>query len=312
MNAIVQGNTSTAVAALKSLKQGIQNVQQTMARRSSNPFLRMLKDGEWVYGQEDIIVEGGSLWAANPLSIMHGWTAWKRAKEGEKVDNSGGPLGEIMVPQTSPLPPKDSLKDVGAEWKYQTSIEFKCLNGTDKGEQVLYKASSAGGSAAMDDLVKAISRQLDEDESAPVPVVKFGYDTYNHKVHGKTYVPIIEVVSWLPLTDAMPEVDEPVKEEPKKVEAAKRTRSVPATKAEAPAEEDDELAKLERELIAKKLAKEAAAKQETVAVDPKELRRQQLLAEMAALEADEGKAAQPETAQADAPKDGQPLRRRRS
>ena len=324
MNAIVQrANASTALAALSSLKAGIQNVQQTMVRKSSDPFLRMLKDGEWVYGQEDIEVEDGSLWAANPLSIEHGWTAWDRSP---KADNSNGPLGEVMVPQSQPLPGKDTLKDVGADWEYQTAIIFQCLNGTDKGEQVKYKASSVGASKAMDELVKAISRQLDADETKPVPVVKFSNSTYSHKQYGKVYEPVLEVVDWLPLSDEMPEVAEPeAKAEAPKVEdkpaARTRTRSVPATKPveQAAPAEDDELAQLEAAIVAAKLAKEAKAKaaQETVAVDPAVVdaaaKKAALLAQLAALEEGDAPAEQPaQAAQSEAPAGGQPLRRRRS
>lgn len=314
MNALVQNTASTAIGALKSLKQGIANVQQTLVRSSANPFLRMQKDGVWVYGQEDIQVENGSLWAANPMSLQHGWTAWKKAKGQEKIDNSGGPVGEAMVALSAPLPPKETLADhmdVNAPWEYQTSIEFLCLNGTDKGEQVVYKASSKGGINAMDDLIKAIGLQLDADETKPVPVVKFAFDTYNHKEYGKTYVPVLEVVDWIELTDKIPDVGEvqqrvadPVKE---------------AAKA-APAEEEDEIAKMERLILEKKLAADKAKKaaEQTKAATPEEIaaaakakRLAELQAEMAALDGGGAPAAQPATAQAEAPADGKPLRRRR-
>lgn len=318
MNAVVQrANASTALAALSSLKAGIQNVQQTMVRKSSDPFLRMLKDGEWVYGQEDIEVENGSLWAANPLSIEHGWTAWDRSP---KADNSNGPLGEVMVPQSMPLPNKAELKDVGADWEYQTSIVFQCLNGTDKGEQVKYKASSVGASKAMDELVKAISRQLDADETKPVPVVKFSNSTYSHKQYGKVYEPVLDIVDWLPLTDETPEVAEPEAkaEEPKAETAApaKRTRSVPATKPTeqaAPADGDDELAELEAAIVAAKLKKEAAARAAAApAVDEAAAKKAALLAQLTALEEGETQAEQPAQAQSEAPAGNQPLRRRRN
>jgi len=314
MNAIAERTASTAVGALQSLKKGIANVQQTMVRKNSSPFLRMLQDGHWVYGQEDIEVETGSIWAANPLSIEHGWTAWNRTKG---ADNSGGPLGEVMVPQSSPLPTKDSLHDVGADWEYQTAIEFRCLNGTDKDEQVVYKASSVGASKAMDALVKAIMRQLDEDENSPVPLVKFDSSTYQHKTYGRTYEPVFEIVDWASLDDAQPVVADP---EPKAAAPAKattakpRTRTVPATAK--PADEDDELAKMEAEIARRKAAKDAAAANATMpAVDPeaaaKAARKAELLKQMQELEADDGQAAPQEAAQAEAPAGDQPMQRRR-
>jgi len=320
MNAIAERTASTAVGALQSLKKGIANVQQTMVRKNSSPFLRMLQDGHWVYGQEDIEVETGSIWAANPLSIEHGWTAWNREKG---ADNSGGPLGEVMVPQSAPLPPKDTLKDVGADWEYQTAITFRCLNGTDKDEQVMYKASSVGASKAMDVLVKAIMRQLDEDENSPVPLVSFDSSTYNHKTFGRTYEPVFNIVDWAPLDGEQPVVadPEPKAAAPAKAAAAKpRTRTVPATTAKAAVDEDDELAKMEAEIARRKAAKDAAAKADdaTRPLSAAELdaiakakRKAELLAQMQELEADDAPAAEQAAAQAEAPASDQPMQRRR-
>lgn len=326
MNAVVKNTSSTALASINSLKQGIANVQQTMVRKSSDPYLRMLKDGVWVYGQEDLEVEPGSIWAANPLSIQHGWVAWNREKG---ADNSGGPLGEVMVSLNTPLPGKDTLKDVGADWDYQMAIAFMCLTGTDKGEQVLYKASSVGAAKAMDDLVKAIMRQLDADDTKPVPTVTFDNSSYNHKLYGKTYEPVIDINGWVELSDTAPEVEEPAAEQAAqaKTETAKparaRTRSVPATGnttagPQAPAGEEDELAAMERKIVEMKLAKEAKAKaapaaDATVAVDPVAARKAALMAEMAALDAEAaGTQAEQPKAQSEAPAGNAPMRRRRS
>lgn len=315
-NVATASTASTALGALKSLKQGIANVQQTLVNKSATPFLRLGRDGKWIYGAESIEVEDGSLWAANPLGIEHGWVAWNREKD---ADNSGGPIDEVMVPMNQQLPPKDSLKDVGHNWDYQMAIPLLCLNGTDKGEEVLYKANSVGGIDALDGLIKAIGLQIDDDESKPVPVIKLGSDSYQHKKYGKTYTPVLNIIDWVPLAEQMPEVADPAPQA--EVQAAKpRTRSVPATKPTetaqaAPAEdEDDELAALQRQLEEKRAAKAAAAatqqKADTVPVDAKAAARAKLLAEMAALDADDGAA--PEATKAEAPAAGAPQRRRRS
>lgn len=315
MNEVANRPAGGALAALNALKKGIANVRETIVTKSTNPFMKLGRDGLWNYGAENIEVENGSLWAINVLSFEHGWVAWER---GDDADNSDGPKGEVMWPMSHPLPDKSEMKDVGAEWKYQISVEMLCINGTDKGEQALYKANSVGATDAMDGLTKAIGIHLDEDESTPVPIVSLLSDSYQHKKWGKTYVPVIKIVDWVPMSDQLPVAADP---EPKaKVEAAKpRTRSVPATKADkvdtapgATADDDAELAEMERQIAERKAAK-AAAEQKTAAVDPKEARRLALLAEMAALDADDGKqAAQQEPAQAEAPASGQPQRRRRS
>lgn len=300
-NEVANASTaSTALGALRSLKSGIANVQQTLVNKSATPFLRLGRDGKWIYGAESIDVEDGALWAANPLAIEHGWVAWDRSKD---ADNSSGPLGEVMVPMNQPCPPKDTLKDVGAEWSYQLALPMLCLNGTDKGEQVEYKANSVGGIDALDGLIKAIGLQIDADETKPVPVIKLSSGSYQHKKYGKTYTPELDIVDWVPLAEQMPTVADPA---PKaEVETAKpRTRSVPTTAAKAvpapaePAEdEDDELDALQRQLEEKRAAKAAA--------------RAKLMAEMAALDAEDGAQAG-DPVPADAPAAGAPQRRRRS
>lgn len=313
---------STALGALRSLKQGIANVQQTLVNKSATPFLRLGRDGKWIYGAESIEVEDGSLWAANPLAIEHGWVAWDRSKD---ADNSGGPLGEVMVPMNHPCPPKDTLKDVGHDWSYQLALPLICINGTDKGEQVEYKANSVGGIDALDGLIKAIGIQIDADENNPVPVIALGSASYQHKKYGKTYTPELNIQAWVPLTDQLPQVADPAPKAP--VEAAKpRTRSVPATTAKAAAqeaavdanvaeEEDDELAALQRQIAEKKAAKEAASKSAADAVDPvaaaKAAAKAKLLAEMAALDAEDG-GEQADAPKAEAPAAGAPQRRRRA
>ena len=313
-NVATASTASTALGALRSLKAGIQNVQQTLVSKSATPFLRLGRDGLWIYGAENIQVEDGSLWAANPLQIEHGWVAWDRSKG---ADNSGGPVGEVMVPMNQALPPKDTLKDVGHDWDYQMAIPMLCLNGTDKGEEVLYKANSVGGIDALDGLIKAIGLQLDADETKPVPVIRLGSGSYQHRKYGKTYTPDLTIIDWVPLAEQMPEVADPAPKE--EVQAAKpRTRSVPATKpAEqaAPAEdEDDDLAELKRQIEEKRAAKAAAATQQkadTVPVDPKAAARAKLLAELAAMDGD-GAQGPEATGDAGAPAASAPQRRRRS
>lgn len=284
--------SSTAIAALQGLKKAIVNVKTTLVKKGGDPFLRLLKSGEWVYGQEDTEVEAGSAWAINPMSITHGWVAWKR---GTDVDNSQGPVGEVMVPATLPLPRADELPKIdhepNASWAQQFAFSLVCLTGEDRGEQVLYKNASVGGVAAVDAILNAISQQLDDDPENPVPVVTLEVDDYKHKKHGKTFTPIFAVQTWRPLSDDLPDVQAELDEmeqagadeaAEKAAEAAaakparRRAASVPSTPATPAAEtvvdEDDELARMEAE-IARRKAEKDAAKQAggTKAPTPEEL-----------------------------------------
>lgn len=310
MNAIAQTTAAGALAALKGLKQGIQNVKSTIMVKGGDPFLRLGKDGNWVYGQEDIEVEGKSHWAANPLSIQHGWIAWNRDKG---ADNSGGPLGEVMVGLGHPLPPKSSLQDVGHDWDQQISIMMKCLDGTDKGEQVLYKTASVGGVGAMDKLIGAIDIKLAEDTDAVVPILSLDSDSYKHPTYGKTYFPVLTITGWMTLdgVEAVEAPEDDAKAEPEakqpEPEPVKQTRTRKAAEP-ATAVIDPTSMTLEQmeALIAKKKADADKAKAEPTE-DPAEAKRKALLAQLAELDGPAKEAAPVEQ-----PAAGQTIRRRRA
>lgn len=219
---------STAVGALLGLKQGLSNVAQTIVVKGGDPFLRLLRDGSWVYGAENTEVQDGSLWAINPLSIQHGFVSWSDNKKG-----SNEVLGEVMVPMTQPLPSQGELRDTGTRWDQQLAFQVSCVTGDDVGTQVLYKATSVGGMNAIKGLIGDIMKQLDKDGAKPVPVVELQNDSYMHKTYGKTYVPIFAVKRWeaLDATELTGEV------EPSKQVESKRRAPVAETKAETAAEE---------------------------------------------------------------------------
>lgn len=319
MNAIAKTPVSM-LAMVNQLKAGIANVQRTLVKTAGDPYMRFQRDGTWVYGQDDTEVQEGSLWALNPMSIQHGWVAWKR---GEKVDNSGGPLGQIMVPATQPKPSEmdlPELSDKSGQWVQQYAVTMLCMTGEDKGEQTLWKTNSKGGVDAFDKLLKAIGIQLDADVTKPVPVVQLLSDSYKNRTYGgNTYTPELKVVQWIEMSESLPdlgmgaeEAEQATPEPEKAAEPAKRTRkaSVPAVKAEtATLDEDPEIAAMMAEIAARKAAKDKAA---TVAVDPAAAAKAARIAELKALmEAEEtGDDEQVEVAVAAPAAAGEPIRRR--
>lgn len=203
-NVATRSSASTAIAALGNLKQGLQNVSSTIVTAGGDPFMRLLTDGTWVYGAENVEVEEGSLWAINPFSIEHGWVSWT---DHDKKGASNEVVGEVMVPMTSPLPPQTELRDTGWEWSQQLKFTLQCLNGEDIGQQVVYKTTSVGGMNAMKSVIAALMKQIDTDPDRPVPVISLDTDHYQHKKWGKTYVPVFTIVRFEELTDDAPEAE---------------------------------------------------------------------------------------------------------
>lgn len=233
MNAVTPASAG-ALAGLQSLRAGLTGVRATIAQTSSDPYLRLLRHGVWVYGQEDTEVQPGSLWAINPLSICHGFVCWSRYPVEQKRKDEK--LGEVMVSLQRPLPDIDALPQHEFPWKQQLSVQTRCLTGEDAGLQTRYVASSVGGLNAVSKLIEAILTQLDAGTDKVVPVVEWLVDSYKHKQYGQTFTPIIAIKRWVALTDAPMDSDIAPEPEPAPVAApvAQPQRRAPVAEA-APA-----------------------------------------------------------------------------
>ena len=216
-----------AVASLQSLKSGLQNVKAAMPSAVGEPYLRMLRDGTWVYGQNNTEVEEGSAWAINPLSIQHGWVCWTRYDENSGKKNEK--LAEVMVPCTQMIPSYDELPEHEFPWTKQISFQLRCMDGEDEGTQVQYSGTSVGGMNAVSALLEEIIKRIDETDDI-VPVVELNSSHYQHKKYGKTYVPQLDVVEWVSL-DGMPdeEIDEEEAAPPARSKAARKSAPVAAS-----------------------------------------------------------------------------------
>jgi hypothetical protein len=200
-NDLNKSNNSTEVAftddLAAQLEAGIgQSRATTVLAGGSKPFLRMGKDGVWVYGPEPIEVEEGSLWQVNVITAAHGWCCWKDAGDKNTL------AGEIMISMAQPKPPRpEPIGDT--EYAEQRSFELRCVSGEDEGMEVLYKTSSLGGMKAVDKLLaeiqKAIAASRTRAPGSPAyvfPVLALDQDSYPHPKYGKTYIPILDVVAW--------------------------------------------------------------------------------------------------------------------
>lgn len=191
-------------------------------------YLKMEKgSGDWIYGQEETLIDSDSLWAVNPHSIHHGWVAWDS-------DAGGAPVQEIMVPAARPLPPEGSLpslpqgvKGNTLAFKQQRSVQLVCIadpNGdkgdTDVGVVCEYKQSSVGAMRMFKDLVDKLLERVRAGEQAIVPIVKLSHSSYKHDRYGKIINPVLEFVEWRamddtssPAAEAAVAADEAVEEE---------------------------------------------------------------------------------------------------
>lgn len=215
-NVTTTSASANALAALGSLKQGLQNVQSHIHTAGGDPILRMGRDGVWIYGADNVEVEAGSEWAVNPMSLQHGYICWKNIPQGSK--DKPELLGEEVRSMFQPLPDKNSLPDYGAgnSWAEEIMVDLRCVSGEDEGEQTLYKPSSTGGLRAMKEVIGEIMTAIDKHPETPVPVVVLENDSYQHKQYGKTYVPVLRIVRWVSMEGVEAPAAETAKPEPVK------------------------------------------------------------------------------------------------
>jgi len=269
MNDLVSRPLGTGLISREDLAKSLNNAAMSMPSiAGGNAFLKMDKNnGDWLFGQEETVVEEDSLWAANPLSLKHGWVAWD-------TNAGGAPIQEIMVPIGRPLPTVDSLPKLPMStpdkkgntyqlvYQAQRSVEFACVSGEDIGTQVEYKQSSTGAMKMFGVLTNALLDQVQKGDDV-VAVGKLTFDKYKHKQYGWIHNPVFEITEWRKIDDTAPAEAAPEPEpEP---EGRRRTRPAAAPVVERTvvgdppkAEQTDEEAALEREYAAAAQQAEAA------------------------------------------------------
>ena len=197
-NIALRGNFD--IAALNDIDTHLSNVQHAMSSASTEPYLRMGRDGKWIFGADSVEVEKGSQWAIHPLSVEHGYVCWNREDTGQKK------LGEAMVAFNEPKPVLSTLpQHANSPWTEQISFSLVCVSGEDIGTQTKYATTSLGGTAEVrNNLLATLIRRITAEkakgpiteDSDIVPVVTLGNSHYNHGQYGKIYTPIFNIVRW--------------------------------------------------------------------------------------------------------------------
>ena len=175
----------------------------TVLSGGNKPFLRLLKSGDWVFGQENEEVQPGSRWIINSLTLAHGYCCW--VDTGSKNELKG----DVMMPMTLPKPACPLPID-GTPFVEQRAFELKCLDGTDAGTEVIYKTNSDGGMKAADAVMVAVQQQaLVKGNVHLFPIVTMEQTSYKHSKYGEIFKPIFEIVGWADIHAVQAEQAEP-------------------------------------------------------------------------------------------------------
>lgn len=179
----------------QALLQGLTASRVTLqAPGGGKPFLRLLRDGDWVFGQGDDLVQEGSHWAINVKTLYWGWVCWTNRPSGQKNEK----LGQVMDSMIRDRPAKpDPIQ--GYPFADQISFDALCLDGEDAGLEVTFSNGSIGTMRAFTKLRDAIIVQLQKDIRYPCPVITLGQESYKHTSYGKIYNPIWTITGWADL-----------------------------------------------------------------------------------------------------------------
>ena len=183
-------------------------------------FLRLAKDGKWVFGGDDSEVTEDSLWAVNPESFAMGFQSWS-------ID--GELLGEEMALVTEPPVLKSNLPEVNGDWKQMLSCHMVCIEGEEEGLRIQYSTTSKGGVKAINALMQTLVKRIKSPDAdgKVVPVLTLDVEFYKHKKYGKIYTPILNVQKWIDSGDTS------VEAEPEKIDEEEVVEEVVEEKAPA-------------------------------------------------------------------------------
>jgi hypothetical protein len=167
--------------------------------RSGLPMMLFKREGSgtWMFGQRRTIPEPGSKWAINPLTFKWGCISFSDAN---KV------VGEVLVSVSTPKPLITEMADTGFPWQEEWAVNMKCISGADAGVEVTFKANTDGGIKAIVILLDQVRDRLNEGQhdGKIAPIALLDKDSYQHVQHGKVWLPVLNIIDWMPLDGPAP------------------------------------------------------------------------------------------------------------
>jgi len=191
------GGALTSLAALQTALASINTA--AIIGRTGLPMMLFKREGSgtWGFGQKRTIPEAGSKWAVNPWTLKYGFICFNDAN---KV------VDERLVPISQPKPVITELPDMGFPWQEEWAVNMKCLDGADAGVEVVFKATTDGGTKAIGLMVDLVRDRINsgQHDGKIVPIVLLEKDSYQHSQHGKVWFPVLNTVDWMSLGGPAP------------------------------------------------------------------------------------------------------------
>jgi hypothetical protein len=187
-----------ALASLAALQAAFSSVDTSSLVVGSGRPLMLFKSREggiWVFGRKRVTPEMDSQWAFNPLSFRWGFVCF---------DDQNKPT-ERMVSISQPKPDVTTLPDLAFPWQEQRAVDMRCVTGVDAGVEVTLKVNTVGGVQAIDGMIATVLNRLNSKHGGKVvPIALLKSDSYQHPERGKIWIPVLDVVDWMPFDGPAP------------------------------------------------------------------------------------------------------------
>jgi hypothetical protein len=156
-------------------------------------FKARTNDGTWMYGRKQIVPEEGGLWVVDIASFRYGWVCFNAGNDNKPE--------ELMVSVSKPMPVRPDH-----DWQQQWTVQLKCCSGADAGVQVEYKATNQGCLDAIGGLFETIRERLIAGQHGgnACPVLVLEHSHYMHPQYGRTGIPVMRIVDWVPVEGPQP------------------------------------------------------------------------------------------------------------
>jgi hypothetical protein len=215
-------NTSRYVQALHNIGAGSSGM-------GDRDLLKLNKDsGYWSFGQDaEPVDEKEDVFVVNPESFREGYVAFNE-KDNDIAETENGDLADFLWQLGSapslddheyehPLPQPKNNRAKPIKYQFQLAIDLVCIEGPNKGAQLLYKNGSQGCRDMLGKLAGEIARRKENGAADYVPAVALYAEDYVHRSYGRIWKPKMEILEWYTMDDDVLTIAAPAAAKPAKV-----------------------------------------------------------------------------------------------
>lgn len=236
-------NTSRYVQALYNINAGSSSLD-------GRDILKLTAEGMWTFGQDNAEVdEQEDVFVINPESFREGYVAFDDKnnlavtiddKDADFLWQIGSAPAIEDHEEDNPLEQPKSSRAPRIEYRHQLAIDLVCIEGPNKGAQLVYKCTSQGGRKMLGKLAGEIARRKERGDEDYVPAVSLWADDYWSRKWGRTiWNPQADILDWYTMEDDVLKDAAPKEERKSEKRDGKRAASKPARADRKSAPEKD-------------------------------------------------------------------------